>query len=95
MKRLKWIALTPALALATSSALAQQEGKKEEGKRDADSGGDRRARMMERMMRDDGAPKVGELAPTFKLDSLDGKQSFDLAEFKGGKPVVLFFGSYT
>ncbi len=46
-------------------------------------------------MRDDGAPKVGQQAPTFKLKSLDGKQSFDLAEFKGSKPVVLFFGSYT
>ncbi len=44
---------------------------------------------------DDGAPKVGDVAPTFKLKSLDGKQEFDLAGFKGKKPVVLFFGSYT
>ncbi len=95
MKRLKWIAPSLVLALTYGAALAQQEGKKEEGKRGADRGGDRRARMMERMMRDDGAPKVGQQAPTFKLKSLDGKQSFDLAEFKGSKPVVLFFGSST
>ena len=39
--------------------------------------------------------KVGEVAPTFKLKSLDGDSETDLAEFKGKKPVVLFFGSYT
>ncbi len=48
-----------------------------------------------RGFRDDGAPKVADMAPTFKLKSLDGKQEFDLASFKSKKPVVLFFGSYT
>ena len=86
MKRLKWIAPSLVLALASSAALAQEEGKPDR---------DRGAHMRETMSRDDGAPKVGEQAPTFKLKSLDGKQSFDLAEFKGSKPVVLFFGSYT
>ena len=43
----------------------------------------------------DNAPKVGEIAPTFKLMSLDGKKETDLADFKYNKPVVLFFGSYT
>ncbi len=43
----------------------------------------------------DNAPKVGEMAPTFKLMSLDGKIETDLASFKDNKPVVLFFGSYT
>ncbi|MFQ5637662.1 MAG: hypothetical protein ACE5IR_06665 [bacterium] len=43
----------------------------------------------------DGAPKVGQLAPTFKLKSLDGTTVTDLAGFRGIKPVVLFFGSYT
>ena len=43
----------------------------------------------------DNAPKVGEMAPTFKLMSLDGKKETDLAGFKDNKPVVLFFGSYT
>lgn len=44
---------------------------------------------------DDGAPKVGDEAPTFKLKSLDGATEFDLADDRRKKPVVLFFGSYT
>jgi len=55
----------------------------------------RRGRMRERMSRDDGAPKAGDIAPTFKLKSLDGKQETDLESFKGSKPVLLLFGSYT
>ena len=39
--------------------------------------------------------KVADIAPVFKLKSLDGKSETDLASFKGKKPVVLFFGSYT
>ena len=39
--------------------------------------------------------KVGDIAPTFKLKSLDGKSETDLADFKHKKPVVLIFGSYT
>lgn len=39
--------------------------------------------------------KVGQLAPTFTLKSLDGKQSFSLRDQRTKKPVVLFFGSYT
>ncbi len=48
-----------------------------------------------RRMRDDNAPKVGDVAPTFTLMSLDGKSETDLAMYRGKKPVVLFFGSYT
>ena len=48
-----------------------------------------------RQVRSDNAPKVGDTAPTFKLKSLDGRSETDLADFKGKKPVVLFFGSYT
>lgn len=44
---------------------------------------------------DKNALKVGQLAPTFKLKSLDGKESFALKDLRGDKPVVLFFGSYT
>lgn len=39
--------------------------------------------------------EVGEMAPTFVLKSLDGESETDLASFRGEKPVVLFFGSYT
>ena len=55
----------------------------------------RRAKMRKRIFRDDGAPKIGDVAPTFKLKSPDGNSETDLASFKGNKPVVLFFGSYT
>jgi len=43
----------------------------------------------------DKGPKVGNMAPTFKLMSLDGKEETDLEKFRGKKPVVLLFGSYS
>ena len=81
------------LALAGGQAVAQE-----------DDDGDRRQRRQgraspshgrERMMRDDDAPKVGDVAPVFTIRSLDGKSETDLGSFKGKKPVLLFFGSYT
>ncbi len=86
----KWkLMLVPSLllAMAGGQAVAQE-----------DDDGERRQRrqgMRERMMRDDTAPKVGDAAPVFTLKSLDGKSETDLASFKGKKPVLLFFGSYT
>jgi len=74
-----------ALLLFGAAAFAQEDGNKEE----------RRAKIRERMSKDDGAPKIGDAAPTFKLKSPDGKSETDLASFRGSKPVVLFFGSYT
>ncbi len=44
---------------------------------------------------DSEALKVGDEAPVFKLKSLDGESEFDLADYRGKKPVVLIFGSYT
>lgn len=41
------------------------------------------------------APAVGELAPDFSLKTLDGKETIALSNFKGDRPVVLIFGSYT
>ena len=46
-------------------------------------------------MEDERHLEVGDLAPTFKLKSLDGKEETDLEEFRGKKPVVLLFGSYS
>jgi hypothetical protein len=43
----------------------------------------------------DKGPKVGDMAPSFRLMSLDGKKETDLEAFRGKKPVVLFFGSYS
>lgn len=39
-------------------------------------------------------PRVGELAPEFRLTSTDGEE-FDLARYRRKKPVVLLFGSFT
>ena len=40
--------------------------------------------------------KVGDKAPTFKLDYVNGDKQFDLATaIASGKPTVLVFGSYT
>ena len=45
---------------------------------------------------DDGSALVkGEVAPDFVLKSLDGESETKLSDFRGKKPVVLFFGSYT
>jgi peroxiredoxin len=46
----------------------------------------------------DNAPKVGADAADFKLYRLDDKKQENpvkLSDFKGKKPVVLIFGSYT
>jgi len=39
--------------------------------------------------------KVGDLAPDFTLPTLDGKTEAKLSTFRGQKPVVLIFASYT
>ncbi len=88
MKRLKWFTASLVLAMASGTAMAQEKDKTKNEDRPRPS---RRGRMRG----EDTAPKVGQAAPSIKLKSLDGKQKFNLAEFKGAKPVVLFFGSYT
>lgn len=45
--------------------------------------------------RSSSGPKAGQEAPPFTLKSVDGKQETNLANFRGKRPVVLFFGSYT
>ena len=44
---------------------------------------------------DAGAPKKGDVAPTFTLNTLDGKKEVDIAKLIGRKPIILIFGSYT
>jgi len=43
----------------------------------------------------EGSLKVGDTAPDFNLKRLHGKGRVKLSDFKGKKPVVLIFGSYT
>ena len=37
----------------------------------------------------------GDVAPDFKLKTLDGKRTMRLHAHRGQQPVVLIFGSYT
>ena len=41
------------------------------------------------------APKAGDPAPDFELSDVDGEHSVRLSDFRGKKPVVLVFGSFT
>ncbi len=41
------------------------------------------------------APKVGDVAPDFELSDVNGENPVRLSDFRGQKPVVLIFGSYT
>ena len=42
-----------------------------------------------------GETRVGEMAPDFALPTVDRKSQVNLASFRGKRPVVLVFGSYT
>jgi hypothetical protein len=48
-----------------------------------------------RQMRGTDTLSVGDMAPDFKLKTMDGKQQVQLSSFRGKRPVVLVFGSYT
>jgi hypothetical protein len=42
-----------------------------------------------------GALQPGDPAPDFRLPTLDHKDAVRLSSFRGSRPVVLVFGSYT
>ena len=42
-----------------------------------------------------GALHEGDPAPDFRLPTVDRRQTVQLASFRGSRPVVLVFGSYT
>ncbi len=42
-----------------------------------------------------GTLKIGELAPDFRLKSYEKSSWVQLSSFRGDRPVVLIFGSYT
>jgi hypothetical protein len=42
-----------------------------------------------------GSARVGEMAPDFTLPTVDRKSEVRLSSFRGQRPVVLVFGSYT
>jgi hypothetical protein len=43
----------------------------------------------------DGSLRVGDAAPDFQLETADHGLRVQLSSFRGRKPVVLVFGSYT
>lgn len=43
----------------------------------------------------DTSPQLGNPAPGFELKKMGSKETAKLADFKGKRPVVLIFGSYT
>lgn len=55
----------------------------------------RRSLMKRQIELDQSAPKAGDLAPDFMLYDISGENSVTLSDFRGEKPVVLLFGSYT
>jgi hypothetical protein len=42
-----------------------------------------------------GSRQVGDVAPDFSLETVDHQSTVTLSSFRGEKPVVLVFGSYT
>ena len=81
MKRIVFlIALSLVLAMIAVSVFAEQGNAKRT----------RRPRMENKNQLE-----IGDMAPTFKLKSLDGKEETELEKFRGKKPVVLLFGSYS
>jgi len=42
-----------------------------------------------------GSLKRGDMAPDFRLPTLDRKETVQLSSYRGSRPVVLVFGSYT
>ena len=51
--------------------------------------------FMKKKQKDESGPAVGEEAPDFEMRTLEGDKVVKLSDFRGKKPVVLVFGSYT
>ena len=77
---------------AAPKALAKMEGKKQAERM--------RAMLLSNLLKGDlgspcEGPRPGAVAPDFTLTSHDGKAKVTLSDFRGRKPVVLIFGSFT
>jgi cytochrome oxidase Cu insertion factor (SCO1/SenC/PrrC family) len=83
MIRIPSAVLPLSAALLTAAAFAAGPAAKKKADRKADD------RPQE------GKLKVGDVAPDFTLKTQDGKGEVKLSAFRGKKPVVLVFGSYT
>jgi hypothetical protein len=56
---------------------------------------DRAAARAWRERHEPDAPRVGDQAPDFELSDPSGSMSERLSNFRGERPVVLVFGSFT
>ena len=83
---------TAGLLVGIQSVMAQPGPGGGQGDRPRGRGRPPRARRIPRV-RD--ALKVGEKAPDFELKTVDGKNTVRLSSFRGKRPVLLIFGSYT
>lgn len=76
------------LGLAAAVAVAEDAG--------SDGTVESREKALKMMReREAAAPKAGQPAPDFELADPEGKAKVRLSDFKGKRPVVLLFGSYT
>ncbi len=46
-------------------------------------------------LHDASAPRPGDEAPDFELGDVSGEHRFRLSSYRGARPVVLIFGSFT
>ena len=80
------------LLIPDSGLLAAQQNRRPNGMRRP---GQRRDMSRRGRQRQDDAPRIGDIAPVFTLQSPDGESETDISQFQGEKPVILIFGSYT
>ncbi len=92
----EWLSARRAMPWMIAAALIATGACTSSGKRASTRSGKlREALIKEHRSRPDTAPKLASSAPNFKLKTLSGDAEVELASFRGEKPVVLVFGSYT
>jgi len=94
-KKRRWVkALVLTGSVVMAGCVEQRAADAQKPKQEVKSGKGRPKRNFDPTA-PDGAPVVGDVAPMLTLKTLDGTKQVDLAKFKGQRPVVLVFGSYT
>jgi len=86
--RMKWRRVVGALALGLALAGAGTSPGQKDGPGEVNTPPARGERVKDRV-------KAGDAAPDFTLAEVTGDKKVTLSSFKGQRPVVLVFGSYT
>ena len=93
------MARKPADSLTSPSQLFQTTTKGGKAKQRGPSGPSRWELLMAMYRGEIGSmcegPALGATAPAFRLTTHDGKRKVSLSDYRGKKPVVLTFGSFT